>query len=106
MTTNITPKRKSYSPRKSTMAKDINTTEEIIGIHKEIKNLNGKIDRILRTLIGDEEMAQEGLVNKVDRHEKYIESQKLLLAKIMGIAIGSGLFGGIVGQIVIEYILK
>jgi hypothetical protein len=88
------------------MTNDINTTEEIIGIHKEIKNLNGKIDRILRTLIGDEEMAQEGLVNKVDRHEKYIESQKLLLAKIMGIAIGSGLFGGIVGQIVIEYILK
>lgn len=88
------------------MANEINTTEEIIGIHKEIKNLNGKIDRILRTLIGDEEMAQEGLVNKVDRHEKYIESQKLLLAKIMGIAIGSGLFGGIVGQIVIEYVLK
>jgi hypothetical protein len=104
-----TPKgtrRKSYSQRRTIMTNDINTTEEIICIHKEIKNLNGKIDRILRTLIGDEEMAQEGLVNKVDRHEKYIESQKLLLAKIMGIAIGSGLFGGIVGQIVIEYILK
>mgnify|MGYP003653264985 CR=1 FL=1 len=84
----------------------VNTMEEIIGIHKEIKNLNSKIDRILRTLIGDEEMAQEGLVKIVDRHDKYIESQKLLLAKIMGVAIGSGLFGGIVGQILIEYILK
>ena len=97
--------RKNYQ-HKSAEMDSINTTEEIIGIHKEMKILNGKIDRILRTLIGDEEMAQEGLVNKVDRHEKYIESQKLLLAKIMGIAIGSGLFGGIVGQIVIEYILK
>jgi hypothetical protein len=85
---------------------NVNTMEEIIGIHKEIKNLNSKIDRILRTLIGDEEMAQEGLVKIVDRHDKYIESQKLLLAKIMGVAIGSGLFGGIVGQILIEYILK
>lgn len=82
------------------------TNDEILKIHLEVKSLNAKIDRILRTLIGDEEMAQEGLVNKVDRHEKYIEGQKLLMAKIMGIAIGSGLFGGIVGQFVLEYIIK
>jgi len=84
----------------------LNTTEEIIGIHKEIKNLNGKIDRILRTLIGDEEMAQEGLVTKVDRHDKFIESQKLLMAKITGIAIGSGVFGGLVTQLIIKFILQ
>jgi hypothetical protein len=44
----------------------------------------------LRTLIGDEEMAQEGLVQKVQKHEDYIQSQKLLMAKVSGIAIGSG----------------
>ena len=86
--------------------KSMNTTEEIIGIHKEIKSLNTKIDRILRTLIGDEEMAQEGLVTKVDRHEKWIESQSLLVAKIMGIAVGSGVFGGFIGQVIIKYLLK
>jgi len=96
---------KSYSQNENSMANE-NTMNEIIHIHKEIKNLNSKIDRILRTLIGDEEMAQEGLVNKVDRHEKYIESQKLIMAKIMGVAIGSGLFGGIVGQILLEYVIK
>ena len=84
----------------------LNTIEEIIGIHKEIKNLNSKIDRILRTLIGDEEMAQEGLVTKVDRHEKFIENQKLLIAKIMGIAIGSGLFGGFITQMIVKFFLK
>ena len=95
----------TYSQRKRNMQM-LNTTEEIIGIHKEIKNLNGKIDRILRTLIGDEEMAQEGLVTKVDRHEKFIESQKLLMAKITGIAIGSGIFGGLVTELIIKFMLQ
>ena len=95
----------TYSQRKRNMQM-LNTTEEIIGIHKEIKNLNGKIDRILRTLIGDEEMAQEGLVTKVYRHEKFIERQKLLMAKITGIAIGSGIFGGIVTELIIKFMLQ
>jgi hypothetical protein len=59
-------------------------------LHNEIKTLSTKVDRVLRTLIGDEEMAQEGLVQKVQKHEEYIASQKLLLAKVSGIAIGSG----------------
>jgi hypothetical protein len=98
-------KRKTYSQKKESMD-TLNTIEEIIGIHKEIKNLNSKIDRILRTLIGDDEMAQEGLVTKVDRHEKFIENQKLLIAKIMGIAIGSGLFGGFITQMIVKFFIK
>lgn len=63
---------------------------ELTLLHSEIKTLSGKVDRVLRTLIGDEEMAQEGLVQKVAKHEEYIASQKLLMAKVSGIAIGSG----------------
>lgn len=63
---------------------------ELSLLHSEIKTLSTKVDRVLRTLIGDEEMAQEGLVQKVQKHEEYIESQKLLMAKVSGIAIGSG----------------
>jgi hypothetical protein len=63
---------------------------ELSLLHNEIKTLSFKVDRVLRTLIGDEEMAQEGLVTKVQKHEEYIESQKLLMAKVSGIAIGSG----------------
>lgn len=85
----------------------IRTTEpkqssDIVALHKEIKELNSKVDRILRTLIGDEEMAQEGLVEKVSRHEEWIESQKILMAKIFGIAIGSGFFGGAIIQVVMR----
>lgn len=96
---------KTY-PHQRVKKNSMNTTDEIIGIHKEIKSLNSKIDRILRTLIGDEEMAQEGLVTKVDRHEKWIENQSLFIAKIMGVAVGSGLFGGFIGQFIINYLLK
>ena len=63
---------------------------ELTLLHSEIKILSQKMDRVLRTLIGDEEMAQEGLVIKVQKHEEYIQSQKLLMAKVSGIAIGSG----------------
>ena len=63
---------------------------ELSLLHSEIKTLSQKMDRVLRTLIGDEEMAQEGLVKKVEKHEEYIQSQKLLMAKVSGIAIGSG----------------
>lgn len=63
---------------------------ELSLLHSEIKVLSQKMDRVLRTLIGDEEMAQEGLVKKVEKHEEYIQSQKLLMAKVSGIAIGSG----------------
>jgi hypothetical protein len=97
-------KSKTYSPKRRTTPTTAHS--EMAGIYTEIKNLNSKIDRILRTLIGDEEMAQEGLVTKVDRHEKFIQRQKLLMAKIMGIAIGSGLFGGFIGQVLIKFLIK
>lgn len=77
---------------------------EMADLHKEMKDVSLKVDRILRTLIGDEEMAQEGLVVKVERHEQWIESQKVVLAKIFGIAIGSGIFGGAIIQLFMKMI--
>jgi hypothetical protein len=77
----------TYSRTMSVRRKEDN---ELSLLHSELKTLSTKVDRVLRTLIGDEEMAQEGLVTKVQKHEEYIESQKLLMAKVSGIAIGSG----------------
>ena len=77
----------TYSRQMSVRRKEDN---ELTLLHSEIKILSQKMDRVLRTLIGDEEMAQEGLVSKVQKHEEYIQSQKLLMAKVSGIAIGSG----------------
>lgn len=77
----------TYSRTMSIRRKEDN---ELSLLHNEIKTLSFKVDRVLRTLIGDDEMAQEGLVTKVQKHEEYIEGQKLLMAKVSGIAIGSG----------------
>jgi hypothetical protein len=75
---------------------------ELSLLHNEIKTLSQKMDRVLRTLIGDEEMAQEGLVKKVEKHEEYIQSQKLLMAKVSGVAIGSG----VLSNWLVEWISK
>ena len=73
-----------------------------MALHEDLKELTTKVDRILRTLIGDEEMAQKGLVEKVERHDEWIEKQKVVLAKIFGVAIGSGLFGGVITQLLMK----
>ena len=79
-----------------------NNKSEILALHEDLKELTSKVDRILRTLIGDEEMAQKGLVEKVERHDDWIEKQKVVLAKIFGVAIGSGLFGGVITQLLMK----
>lgn len=80
------------------------SNKEIIALHQEIKELTSKVDRILRTLIGDGDMGQVGLVSKVQKHDEWIENQKLVWAKVFGIAIGCGVFGGIVTQLVMKMI--
>jgi hypothetical protein len=82
------------------------SNKEIVAIHQEIKDLANKVDRILRTLIGDEDMGQTGLVAKVQKHDDWIEQQKLVWAKVFGIAIGSGIFGGVMTQVVMKLIFK
>jgi hypothetical protein len=87
-----------------TRSTETKTESEIVALHKEMKDIALKVDRILRTLIGDEEMAQEGLVGKVAKHEQWIENQKVIMAKIMGIAIGSGVFGGAIIQMIMKFL--
>ncbi len=82
------------------------SNKEIVAIHQELKDLASKVDRILRTLIGDEDMGQTGLVSKVQKHDDWIEQQKLVWAKVFGIAVGSGLFGGIVTQLVMKFLAQ
>jgi len=80
-------------------------TTELHEVHKEIQSLNNKVDRILRTILGDEEMAQEGLVKKVNRHEDWIEQQKVSYAKLFGIAIGSGFCGGLLIELLFRVLI-
>ena len=64
----------------------MNAENEIQLIHEELQNMNKKIDRIYHVLIGDDEMKIEGLVSKVQKHDKYISNQRLQVARLGGIA--------------------
>jgi hypothetical protein len=76
--------------------------EEIELIHKEIQSINKKLDKVLLTLLGDDEMSIEGLVSKVSQHERYIQKQKLLMAKISGISTVLGIAGGLLVQLLLK----
>lgn len=71
-------------------------------IHKEIQQINKKLDRVLLTLLGDEDMNIDGLVAKVASHEKYIQKQKLFLAKMGGMATAFGVIGGLIVQLILK----
>lgn len=71
-------------------------------IHKEIQQINKKLDRVLLTLLGDDDMNIDGLVAKVASHEKYIQKQKLFLAKMGGMATAFGVIGGLIVQLILK----
>ena len=59
-------------------------------IDKKFAQLEDKVDRLLRAVIGDSEMGQDGLASLVRKHDRWIERQKLKEARIIGIGIGLG----------------
>ena len=77
---------------------------EIELLHDEIKQINKKLDRVLLTLLGYEEMNIEGLTQKVAQHERFIQKQKLLMAKISGISAVLGIAGGLIVQLILKLI--
>lgn len=59
-------------------------------IDKKFAQLEEKVDRLLRAVVGDSEMGQDGLASLVRKHDRWIERQKLKEARIIGIGIGLG----------------
>jgi hypothetical protein len=53
-------------------------------IEQHLRELTLKVDRLLRVIVGDDEMAITGLAKKVEEHERWINNQKLRNAKLMG----------------------
>lgn len=63
--------------------------QEIKSLQDNMMSVMEKMDRLSKAIVGDEEFGQEGLVKLVKKHERYIEKQKFLYAKIYGaIAVG------------------
>jgi hypothetical protein len=82
----------------------MNTENEITLIHEQLQDMDKKIDRIYNVLIGDDEMKIEGLVSKVQKHDKYIQNQRLQVARLSGIAATAGVIGGLIVQLVLKAI--
>lgn len=82
----------------------MNTEKEITLIHEQLQGMEKKIDRIYNVLIGDDEMKIEGLVSKVQKHDKYIQNQRLQVARLGGIATAAGIVGGLIVQLIIKMI--
>jgi hypothetical protein len=80
----------------------MNTETEIALIHEQLQEMDKKIDRIYNVLIGDDEMKIEGLVSKVQKHDKYIQNQRLQVARLGGIATAAGIVGGLIVQLIIK----
>ena len=82
----------------------MNTETEITLIHEQLQEMDKKIDRIYNVLIGDDQMKIEGLVSKVQKHDKYIQNQRLQVARLGGIATAAGVVGGLLVQLIIKMI--
>ena len=82
----------------------MNTENEITLIHEQLQEMDKKIDRIYNVLIGDDQMKIEGLVSKVQKHDKYIQNQRLQVARLGGIATAAGIVGGLIVQLIIKII--
>jgi hypothetical protein len=82
----------------------MNTEKEIGLIHEQLQEMDKKIDRIYNVLIGDDEMKIEGLVSKVQKHDKYIQNQRLQVARLGGIATAAGVVGGLLVQFVLKFL--
>jgi len=82
----------------------MNTETEIALIHEQLQEMDKKIDRIYNVLIGDDEMKIEGLVSKVQKHDKYIQNQRLQVARLGGIATAEGVVGGLIVQFILKLI--
>jgi hypothetical protein len=85
------------------------TSKEYTSLKKEIDELKSSVDeqgetlkKIHNAIVGDRDFGHDGLVGIVRKHEKWIESQKYMWAKIYGgIAVGSALI-----SVLLKLILK
>lgn len=62
----------------------------IRGLHDKMDDHSKKQDRIYTVIFGDKEAKQEGLVDKVDRHQKWISMDKKIKTFGAGLAVSGG----------------
>ena len=69
----------------SRVARKVVNASSVKYLETQIDEMSKKLDKLYLALVGDKEMGQVGLVERVDKHEKFIEKHKLQDAKVVGI---------------------
>ncbi len=69
---------------------------EDLEIKEQILKLNSKVDKLLFIMVGDEDYATKGLVQKVEQHEKWISEKKIYDAKVIAVSTIVSLLAGYV----------
>lgn len=72
----------------------IELKKEIDEIKKSVDEQGLTIKKIHQAIIGDKEFGQDGIVDIIKKHDKFIDAQKNMWAKIYGgILVGSAIIG-------------
>tara|TARA_R100001509_G_scaffold164985_2_gene144547 strand:+ start:1617 stop:1874 length:258 start_codon:yes stop_codon:yes gene_type:complete len=58
--------------------------EDIVYIKTELKKQGVLLERLANAVCGDEEFGQKGLIEQVNSHSRYIETDKTFKNKIIG----------------------
>lgn len=58
--------------------------KEVEKLGKDMSKLCLKFDKVHNAIVGDLSLGQEGIVRMVKNHEKFIQGQKYMYAKIYG----------------------
>jgi hypothetical protein len=64
--------------------------KELDELKDSVEEQNDTLKKIHSAIVGDKDFGQEGMIGMIKRHDKWIEGQKFMWAKIYGgIAVGS-----------------
>lgn len=75
----------------------IELKKEIDEIKKSVDEQGLTIKKIHQAIVGNKEFGQEGMVDIIKKHDKFIDAQKNMWAKIYGgIIVGSAIIGFLV----------
>ena len=85
------------------------TSKEYISLKKELDDLKSSVDeqgetlkKIHNAIVGDKDFGHEGIVTMVRKHEKWIEAQKYVWAKIYGGIIVGSAFVSVIWKIIFK----
>lgn len=77
--------------------------EDISYIKKEIKKQGVLLERLASAVCGDKEFGQTGLIEQVNEHSAYIESDKTFKNKVIGGITAITTFWGLIITAVVKF---